>query len=137
MSLTNDQLEAIRNETMVDPRFAMTAYVVQATSYEQLCLWKDWHRHVSWVQDNPGWGKNVGYVGGLPCVISVSWIIINGCYVMFYTDESQVVDHRMIERWLKENCNPQAEGRRAHCDAMNFGHCMAVVAPLARRLEKA
>lgn len=110
-----------------DKRFAETVYLVEATDYEQLALWKEWHQFVpSWVEDSSGYGLEVGRRAGLPVVVSVTWAIINGKRVCFYEAVSQMVDHGMVEKWRHEEF-PKLRG--AHCNAMNFAHCLEALWP--------
>jgi hypothetical protein len=133
-TITEEMRVAIRERRMVDPRYAVTAFVVEATDFEQLTLWQQWHETVTWQQDNPGWLETVGHNAGRPVCISVSWNVINGRHVMFYEATSQVVDHELVDAWLVANCNPKWDNgtRRAHTNAMNFGHCIHAVAPNTR-----
>lgn len=98
---------------------------VEATSYEQLCLWQEHHQtaHRAWIENNMGLSVTVGHVGDMPVNISLSTAIVSGHKVLFYDDISQVVDHEMIEEWLKKNLPASAhtpDGRLNKTNAMNF-----------------
>lgn len=116
-----------------------TTYVVQATSFETLTLWGEWHCFVKWEQDTLGFWKVVGKCARKPVAVSVCWYIVNGKRVAFYEYTSQVVDHRMVEAWLTKTfpCMSNYEpGRRPHCDAMNFVNAMSVLWPHEARSER-
>ena len=94
---------------MSDP--VMTAFlkdcigIVEATSFEQLCLWRDEHegRKIPWDQTGLGYLETVGSIGNRPVCISLSTVHIDGKKILFIDATSQVVDHDMIEKWLEQN----------------------------------
>lgn len=115
----------------IDPRFAATEYVVEADSFGKYALWVMNSKDNVWEQDASGVWFQIGELGGTlqkkrPVCIECFWARINGMTVMFYHSSSQVVDHEMIEKWLEKNCYPYNANskRRAHCDALNFHHCI-------------
>ena len=114
-------------------RLKDVVFVIEATSFEQLALWKEHSKQgkgiIDWEEDNSGYAETVGEFGGYPVVINVSFARLNGYRIMFYYAMSKVVNHDMIKDWLKNNCNPkQDEGTRdAHADAMNFSHAIHYV----------
>jgi hypothetical protein len=92
-------------------------YAVEATDYEALCLWREWHGEVRWEQEREGVLHTIGRCAGKPVAVTVTWSRINGRRVAFYHASSQVVDHAMVERWVRgELMTPLG----THCDAMNF-----------------
>ena len=63
-----------------------------------------------------------------PICVSVSWVRINGFVVMFYEPTSELVDWRVVKKWLAEEYAhvPKWDGSRTpQCDAMNFSHCLS------------
>lgn len=111
---------------MEDPRFALTEFVIEATDFECHSLWRE-HNYrpdnddkMSWTGDGSGTMITVGRLNDMPVNISIQWAMVNGMLMMFYWACSQVVDYKMVESWLKENCNPMHGNRRAHTDAQNF-----------------
>ena len=121
----------------MDPRFSETVFVVEATSFERMMLWaeNDRRKRVRWEADGHGWLLQVGELGGMPVSVSFVWARLNGYRVVFCEATSQVVDHRQVEAWLEANCNPRWDGgtRRAHCDAMNFHHCLSHIRELGQQ----
>jgi len=79
--------------------------VVEATSYESMCLWREYHlaREKSWVQDLGGYLPTVGHIDGRPVCLSLHINTVDGHKLLFIEATSQVVDHSMIEEWLKAN----------------------------------
>ena len=113
-----------------EERLRVTEFVVEATSFERLILWgenRNGVNRVGWEDIGDGWLETVGLYQGRPACISLSWAILNGHPILFYDATSELVDHLMIEQWFKENCWPLWDKgtRRAHCDAMNFHHCLS------------
>jgi hypothetical protein len=116
----------------IDLRFSDCEYLIEANSFEVLALWKEWHVAVPWKEDGSGFMFKVGSLGGRPVMLSFSFAHINGHRVAFYDSPSQVVDHKKIDNFLRKNFAVTHEGRWAHCDAMNFGHCISCVVDVVR-----
>jgi hypothetical protein len=116
----------------IDPRFADTVFFVEANSFEQLKLWEtnaagNWWPKLPWEEDCKGFMETIGYLSNRPVCVSFSFAKINGRRICFFDPTSQVVDHKMIEKWFEENCFPVHRGNLfAQCDAMNFHHCLEV-----------
>lgn len=116
-----------------------TVFCVEATSYEQLALWSNhsnesehalYRKTYDWEQLNPGSLTTIGQYTRRPVCVNINYVRINGQVVMFYEPTSELVDWRMVRKWLdKEYAHvPKWDGsRRPHCDAMNFGHCLAAI----------
>ena len=121
---------------MDDPRFAETEFLVEATSYEKLCLWSetsDESRHPGkhrWVQDYHGLMIHCGDFGGLPVMVCCEWATIDGCLVCFYDATSMVVHHDMVGDRLK-SLAPQA----TFGDAMNFHNVILRIEELNREAK--
>lgn len=122
---------------MTDPRRQATTYVVEATSEEQTMLWCEWsgdaanhrygspdHERAPWEQIRDGWSHVVGELAGFPVVIVINFAIIYEELVMFYYASSRVVDHEMVESWLKNNVPSYLDN---HTNSTNFGHCISSV----------
>ena len=118
------------NDREFKKRLKLTKFVVNASSFEAQLLWEkfckdaiqktDLNRY-EWEQQNPGCSQTIGELDGRPVCLSLFWNKINGIMILFYEATSQVVDHLMVEKWLKKNCCPKYEhGREAHCNAENF-----------------
>jgi len=79
------------------------AGVCEATRCEQSHIWERWHERLEW-KDNPmGYGETVGHLADMPVHISLTTAVIGGRKILFWHATSQVVDHRMIDKWLNEN----------------------------------
>ena len=118
-------------------RLKKTFFIVEATSFEVSCLWRDYCDRsdisrinaVPWEQVNLGWMVHICNIDNRPCSISTSWYKIDGKLVMFWYPCSQVVDYVQIEKWLKEYfTGTYNKGtRRAATDADNFHRCIGAI----------
>lgn len=106
-----------------------TFFAVEATSFEKQLLWERWHESIPMEQDGSGFGRQVGEIGGMPTMVMLYRFNIWGKWVVFYEGTSQVVDHRLVEGWIKKNVLAHTPGwdgraRGCHCDAQNFHLCV-------------
>jgi hypothetical protein len=137
--LTREQEEAaVRERERTDEerrkrQIAETVYMVEATHEESFMLWQEWHQVLRWEQDNRGCLTTVGKFGDMPVNVTVFWYIIEGKRVGFYSSDSMVTHHKMVEEWVQKTF-PQCfkeDGRWKHTNAGNFGHCLGDIAPKA------
>lgn len=111
-----------------------TQFVVKATYEETFLFWEKFCVQTmyktplsiyTWEQCNPGWHLEIGKIIDYPVCIGVRWYRINGVLVMFYEATSRIVDHEMVDKWLKERCCPKdCDGRLAYTNALNFHHVL-------------
>ena len=101
--------------------------VIEATHFEQHVLWKENRDRIkprTWVSNNLGIRPTIGLLDDMPVVLSMFTTEVDGKKLLFYEGVSQVVDHRMIDKWFKENLPPTAfrpDGHIHREDAGNFG----------------
>lgn len=119
--------------------FDDVVFLVEATSTEHHMLWCDrFYKPVadftsvkSWKQEGRGLMITIGEIDERPICVDIQWDWIEGKRVMFYYGCSQLVDHKMIEDWLKywtlDKIRWDNGTRWAHCNAMNFHHCLDAV----------
>jgi hypothetical protein len=120
---------------MQDPRTAAAVYVVEATNDERRAMWREWsaealaggwgtptNARVTWVQGRGGWMVSVGDLAGFPVNMTVTYEMIDGCWVLFWSPCSRVVDREMCESWLRDHVPAYPEH---HTNAANFGHCLS------------
>lgn len=93
---------------------------VEASSYEQHCLWKEWHLdgNLVWIENLSGLGREVGRIDDRPIFISLRTALVDGHKLLFVDPTSVVVDHDQIEQWLRTKLPPEAYCVRS--DAQNF-----------------
>ena len=106
----------------VDPRFKNTEFVVEADDFAIQTLWTKFSTQYNWEQDCKGLMETVGYLNNHPVCVNFRWAKINEHLILFYNPTSQIVDHHMVDEWLKKYCNP---GR--HTDANNFHQVISYV----------
>lgn len=121
-----------------------TQFVVEATWDEVYMLWGKYSNQSfyktdlnswNWEDSNPGWCVEVGKMGEFLVIVSMQWNRINGVLVLFYEGISRVVDHEMIEEWLKARCAPRWDkgSRLAYTNAANFHNVLTYVLQSNRR----
>lgn len=110
-----------------DQRFKETFFLVESSDFERQCLRVEWNAEVKWEQQSDGCAGQVGILSRRPVVISVFWVKIDDRLVGFWQSTSEVVDYKMIDRWLEKNCRQPGGGRTARCDAQNFHICVQVI----------
>jgi hypothetical protein len=121
-------------------RLAATRFLVEATSFEQLTLWRDHASQsprkrdnaVQWEQLNDGVLQHVGFIAERPICLSLLWARLNGHLVLFHHATSSAVDYEVINTWLERYCPaPKHDGRKPSCDAQNFHLCKFAVASMS------
>ena len=112
-----------------EDRLKETLFVVEATTFEQLCLWQQRGKTLKWEQLGSGWMIQVGNLGTHICNISASWFRIEGQWVMFYYPCSRVSDSEQTDKWLDKHFTGKWDKghRRARTNAMNFAHCIQAI----------
>ncbi|MBQ2263221.1 MAG: hypothetical protein II336_17905 [Loktanella sp.] len=97
--------------------------VVEANSFETMCLWQNYRGGRNWVSHSSGFGATVGTFGGKPVFISLTTATVDGQKVLFIDPTSEVVSWQIIDAWLDANIPSvakRADGRVNKVDAMNF-----------------
>jgi hypothetical protein len=78
--------------------------VVEATRFEQLCLWEKWHTKFNRGPVLEGWNKTVGFLGNRTIRISCMFETVGNKFVLFYHPTSIIVDYEQIEDYIKKMC---------------------------------
>ena len=96
--------------------------VVEANSFETLCLWKE-HPNADARWKQAPWGPlvEIGQVDGRPIWVSLLVHTIDGDRVLFIDATSQIVDHKLIDEWL--HANLPASARRTGWGLPQQGGC--------------
>ena len=111
------------------PQNRIIKYMFEATDFERSRLFLEWHQRIRSWDDRPETGLptfvQVGDLAGYPVTIRIVWARLDGHLVGFYSAESRLVDHRMIEDWIDKNfCPPMPLGgthRRKNADNFQNG----------------
>jgi len=98
--------------------------VVEANAFERKGL-RDHYLQAKcgeWERNLCGMTATVGHLGGMPVRISLFTEIVGGHKLVFINPTSEVVDHRLIVKWLEANIPSSARfrGRLNLADSMNF-----------------
>lgn len=112
------------SEDDFESRLKMTSAAVEATSFEQCCLWAENAADPSpmqWKEINSGWIETIGTIDSRPISLALFWSVIDGKLVMFWDVVSQVSDKEQIDLWLQRHFPPRRPGERRTVDAGNFG----------------
>lgn len=103
--------------------------VVDASSYEYQALWEHHHqeRGITWEQRADGLLETIGALADMPVCLRLNTAIVGGFKLLFITPTSQVVDHRLIDKWLADNLPRSAWSDYApihvnRTDATNFNN---------------
>lgn len=90
--------------------------IVEANTFEHLCLWEKFNKEVTWREARTGLSKTLGKLNGFPIEFSYSIDVINGYNILFWESTSRVVDYDLIKNYLSKHC-PRV---KIHTNAMNF-----------------
>ena len=108
--------------------FKDVVFLVEATSNEQFLLWEKHNKSYVWQQITTGQFVTIGTLDNRPINVDISYAIICGKKISFYEGISQLVDHKMIEDWLRYHTSHIIYGGRwARCNATNFHNCLRVL----------
>lgn len=100
-----------------------TMFLVEADDFSRLALWEKFNTRLDWKEDIRGFWTEIRTIDHRPICVSIFWAVIDGQRVAFYYGTSQLVDHEMIENWIKKTFNYPL----AHCNAMNFHLCLDAI----------
>lgn len=91
--------------------------VVDANSFETLALWQRWHKEMGkqWDETRSGYLVTVGMYNKRPVCICIDSAIVDGHKIIFIDACSQLVDHKLVDKWVKLNL-PNV----TRTNAMNF-----------------
>ena len=101
---------------------AQAVYAIEADSFSRLTLWCEYEkREHKLEQISHGGSDTVGYIKvdgeTMPVCVEVFFYRYRGHLIATYWPTSQVVDHRMVERWLQTWALKST-------DAMNASHAI-------------
>ncbi len=115
--------KAVSKSDRMGMALSTTKAAVEANSFEKQALWKEYHEKLEWEDDTRGGPMvTVGTIDNRSVNISLLWSKLDGINVLFWFPTSQIVDYKLIEEWLKENCP-----RELFKDANSFHHVLAYI----------
>lgn len=120
--------------------FEGVVFIVECTFNEMHSFWEDYYykpkykkaKIKDWKQESMGQTITIGTCDKRPVCISIFWSWLDGHRVMFYEASSQVVDHKMVEKWIWHfSKHIKWDGTRwAHTNSSNFHHCINTIQDL-------
>lgn len=127
--------------------FKDVVFLVECTYQEMHSFWEKHHYRIhpdipyvkEWESEGIGHTITIGEVDKRPINISIFYAKLNKKRVLFYEGISQLVDHKMIEEWIKhftlQTIRWDNDVRWAHCDSTNFHHCLDAIGVIADHQE--
>ena len=111
--------------TKKDERLNNSVFFIEANSFEQFSLWREYHDHCEWEEDNMGFFQKIGEIAEddrMPVYVEYHFVKIYGKRICFYHCTSRFCDHTMVEDYIKNNYSVKWDNntRLAMTDAMNF-----------------
>lgn len=89
---------------------------VNATSFEQFCIWKEYKDRFDWISNPSGKLLTLGMVDKRPTCVSLNTAKVGGKVILFFEGTSMLCDHQLINDFIREKC-PQVA---LFVDAQNF-----------------
>lgn len=132
-------------EARVEEFWKKTIFLVEANSFEQMTLWREWSlqavaskqhipdlpndRRFYWEQQQPGQIYTVAVVKNRPICLSVNWYRLDSEYIAFIDATSVLVDWKKINDWIEKRNIPKWDNgtRPGRCNAMNFHLCVDAI----------
>lgn len=108
--------------------FKDVKYLIEANHNETHTLWERFHDKPAypetiyvkdWKEISMGRIVTIGYLMDRPIAVELYFAILNGSKVAFYEGCSALVDHNMIEQWLRLHTQV------GKTNATNFHHCLS------------
>ncbi len=121
-------------------RFTECFALVEATDNEYSQCWKDWsdtasdfrkndnRKYVKWEADSSGMGVSLGDFGGMPVMLSVRFVTIEGRKICFWYGCSMVTHSGMADKFFSLMCPEiMADQASRTSDATNFGNIIHAI----------
>lgn len=77
--------------------------LVEATSFERMCLWRSHtaNPYAEWNDKGTGFGHTVAFYNSRPIFVSLLTTTIDEHKVLFYEVTSRLVDYELVTKWFK------------------------------------
>ena len=93
---------------------------VNATYFEQFCIWEKYNQNHNWIQNPHGKLLTLGMVDNRPTCVSLNTVTVDNKVILFFEGTSMLCDHQLINDFIKAKC-PQV---RLFVDAQNFHNAL-------------
>ena len=96
--------------------------IVEATSFEILCIYEKYHqgKKYSWEDLQLGTFFKIGEINDLPICFQITPTKINGKNILFYEACSRMVDYDIVDKFIAENY----KSKNLKTNAMNFRNAL-------------
>ncbi len=98
------------SEKFNEEKLRTSVFFVEATSFEQRALWKEFrtegYGNDCWEQDGSGFTQIIGYVGcseKMPVNVAFSFAILFGSRICFFETISRYCDKESVRAYIREN----------------------------------
>jgi len=123
MNKTENQIDQYADEK--EMKMKTSVFFIEANSYEQLMLWKEFKKETNWEEDGCGFTQVIGFIGGdenMPVNVSFFFAKVWGKRICFFDVCSRFSDSEMVMEWIKKNYPVKYDNlqRWAIKNAMNF-----------------
>lgn len=131
-----------------EEKMKSVVYFIEANSFEQHALWKEWVNpemwnfwRSDWEEDSSGFWQQIGKISNhknKPVCVSFNFAKLFGQRICFYNTTSRYVDHTMVEEWIKTNYPVKHDNntRWSMTDTNNFHHAVHECLKLAKLNQK-
>ncbi|MDD5151759.1 MAG: hypothetical protein PHC28_14990 [Flavobacterium sp.] len=111
-----------------DELFKISKLCVEASRFERLSLWKEYHKSHKWEESREGKLLTLGEINSRPICVSISIDIIDGLPVIFFEPTSELVDYKLIDDFFNR------EKYRYKTDAMNFHNILHTIYDIKKEI---
>jgi hypothetical protein len=129
-----------RNFLSIEEKFAETIFFIEANSYEQLAIYREFlkdNRRGCYEQDGSGVLRTIGFINGdatMPVSVCFTFGYIDGYRFCYYDATSRYVDHTLVEQYIETTYPRKYDNgtRIAMTDAMNFHDIYSAIEELKK-----
>jgi len=123
MNKTESQIDQYADEK--EMKMKTSVFFIEANSYEQLMLWKEFKEETNWEENGCGFSQVIGFIKedkDMPVNVSFMFAKVWGERVCFFDTCSRFNDSEMVREWIEKNYPVKYDNgtRWAIRNAMNF-----------------
>lgn len=112
-----------------------TCFFIEASSFEQHCLWREFNKKFKWVDISSGCSLHIGNINNdenMSVWVSFNFATIFNKVICFWYPTSRFVDHDMIVNFIQDNYPVKWNNNSLYAmtDANNFHHVINHCKPL-------
>lgn len=83
-----------------------TSFFIEANSFEQHCLWREFNKKFKWVDISSGCSLHIGNINNdenMSVWVSFNFVTIFNKVICFWYPTSRFVDHNLITNFIQDN----------------------------------